>query len=130
MEKRIDKNIYKEWDDIPEIDLGIETSGDWISLWEAFKRKHKLTVELPYKDPQSRDEQSVNAFIMLINIVSIRRGKWRPDWEDEGQEKHFPWFWMNKKRGGAGGFSLYSTNFHLRYFYCRFAALFSDSKNG
>ncbi len=91
------------WDNLPHLDLGIDISGDWIKLWEDFSRKHKLNVVLPYKDAKDRDEQSANAYIMLVNIIRIKNNGWIPDWKNSNQYKYYPYFYIDQP--GKNGFA-------------------------
>lgn len=94
------RSTKDDFENLPEIDLGIDISTDWIKLWEKFKRENNLDVELPHKDPKDRDEQSDNAYFMLRHIVKIRRGPWTPDWNNTSQKKYYPWFRMKTGKTG------------------------------
>lgn len=93
------KHNPTDFENLPYIDTGVDVSNDWMLLWEKFCRENNLDVELPYKDPKDRRQQSVNAYEMLTYIVPIRRGKWTPDWNNTSQYKYYPWFWMDRKHG-------------------------------
>jgi hypothetical protein len=45
---------------------------------------------------------SINAYCKLIVITSALNEGWIPDWDDDSEEKHYPWFFMQ-----GSGFRLY-----------------------
>lgn len=99
-----------DFENLPEIDLGVDISGDWIKLWEDFSRKHKLDVVLPYKDPKDRDEQSANAYIMLVNIIRIKNKGWIPNWDDLNEYKYYAYFRMQTGKTGFVFYAAYYAN--------------------
>lgn len=71
----------------------------WVGLWEKFCKENKLTIVLPYSNPSNPDEESANAYFMLIHIIRIKNNGWKPDWNDSSQYKYYPWFDMRTNSG-------------------------------
>jgi len=68
------------------------SQSNYKKLWEDFKEENKLQVVLPYSNPSTRDEESINAYFMLIHIVHIKNNGWIPDWDNENEYKYYPYF--------------------------------------
>lgn len=51
-------------------------------------------------------EKQTSAFMKLLIIVSALNGDWTPDWNDNDQEKWYPWFDMEKSEDNPSGFCL------------------------
>ena len=75
------------------------TPTDWIEQWKNFCKENNLTVTLPYSDPEDKEQQAINAYVMLRHIIQIRNKGWKPDWDNSNEYKYYPYFDM---RSGFG----------------------------
>jgi hypothetical protein len=50
---------------------------------------------LPYSNPQTKDEMSINAYASLIIICRVLNEGWSPDWNNSSEYKYYPWFRMS-----------------------------------
>lgn len=55
--------------------------------------------EIPFEDPQTKDQEAVNAYAKLFIIAKALNEGWVPDWNNSSQTKFYPWFDM---RAGSG----------------------------
>lgn len=78
---------------------------NWIEKWESFCKENDITVTLPYSSPSNSNEESANAYAMLIHIARIKNDGWKPDWNNSSQYKYYPWF--NMKSGSGFSYSGY-----------------------
>lgn len=56
------------------------------------------------------DIVSINAYSKLIIIARALNDGWKPDWQDNDQYKHYPWFDMEKDKNNPSGFRFYSVD--------------------
>lgn len=54
----------------------------------------------------------VIAYCKLVIIIKALNEGWTPNWKDESEYKHYPWFYMDK---GASGFCLYGVFYLCTY---------------
>lgn len=74
---------------------------NYMQLWNDFCKKNKLKVTLPYLNPKNSEEESENAYKMLINIIRIANKGWVPDFKNENEYKYYPWFYLDEDSGFA-----------------------------
>lgn len=83
---------------------------DRILTFEDACRENGVEAEdvLPYTEPITPDEKSINAYARLVQIVrAFNQGK-VPDWKNPNQYKYYPWFWMDGRNTSSGsGLSFY-----------------------
>ena len=65
---------------------------------------------LPFNNPITLKQKSINAYSKLINIVKVFNAGWIPDWDNEKEYKYYPYFYMDSKEGG---FRLNDVNCHV-----------------
>jgi hypothetical protein len=58
--------------------------------------------DIPYKNPKTSKQISVNAYIMLETIICCFNGDWKPNWSDSRESKYHPCFY-NKSTGASHG---------------------------
>lgn len=102
--------------DLLEVVFGkdkFKSSSDWMNVWNKFCKDNKLKVVLPHANPKDSDEEWDNSCVMLRNIFKIKRGKWKPDWNDSSQYKWFPYFSCSSGFGFEYSYSIfeYSTSY-------------------
>lgn len=74
-------------------------NNDWMDLWHKFCKDYNQNITLPFSHPKTRQEESTNAYHMLIHIVPVKRGNWEPDYNNDNQYKYEPRFYMNSASG-------------------------------
>lgn len=80
---------------------------DRILTFEDACRENGVEAEdvLPYTEPITPDEKSINAYAKLVQIVrAFNQGK-VPDWKNASQYKYYPWFRMDGKSGSGLSFA-------------------------
>lgn len=91
---------------------------DRINSFEDACRENGIEPEdvLPYTDPQTPDEKSINAYAKLVQIIrAFNEGK-IPDWKNSSQYKYYPWFWMDGRKSPSGsGLSFDDFDFVVSY---------------
>lgn len=105
--RKVLKNLFGE---------DVLSASNWIEVWENFSRENKLKIVLPYSSPSCPEQESANAYVMLINIIKIKRKGWIPNWNDSGQYKYYAWFKM--QTNSASGFSYDDYGYWLTLTYC------------
>lgn len=70
----------------------------WMDLWEKFCRDYNLMLSLPYPNPETSDEEYIDAQFMMMHIIRRKRNK-KPDFNNSNEYKYAPYFDM---RSGSG----------------------------
>lgn len=47
---------------------------------------------IPFKNPSTKQERSINAMFDIQNISKVLNGNWVPNWEDTDEYKYYPYF--------------------------------------
>lgn len=47
---------------------------------------------IPFKNPSTKQERSINAMFDIQNISKVLNGNWVPDWENTDEYKYYPYF--------------------------------------
>ena len=114
--------IQKQLDDVQKLLDGIRAEmksqpaqSDYqacYNCWNDWTKKNKKMIQLPFPTAQTTEEHSSNAHHMLIHIVPVERGNWKPDYNNSSQDKWEPRFYMNSS--GSGFAYAYCAGWHAR----------------
>ncbi len=87
---------------------------DYMKLFEGFCKDHNLVFAdiVPFKDPKTTQQHSVNAHAMLQEIVPLENEGYVPNWDNSNEYKYYPWFYMPSS---GSGFAFYSTDSWISY---------------
>jgi hypothetical protein len=89
--KKVLRNLFGE-------DL-FKGNDKWMQKWKSFCLQNDISITLPYLNPKNSDEESANAYVMLIHIAREKNEGWKPDWDNRSEYKYYPWFNMESSSG-------------------------------
>lgn len=59
---------------------------------------------IPFKNPSTKQERSINAMFDIQNISKVLNGNWIPNWEDTDEYKYYPYFKKQELSGWVVGY--------------------------